>query len=379
MRRCPDSRDAPEELLTALLKLGGEIGQRSVIFPTRDDDCLFLDRFRSELSKDFIPVLPPSPALRACLNKWETYLLAKQAGVPTPRCYLVENQEHLRRVSEEVTFPCVLKPVSSHDWRRAANWELVGARKAIGILSQEELLAEYVVVARADQRALIQEMVPGDDDCLMIAACYLDGESNWVAGFNTQKLVQSPAGFGTGCIVQTVDRPDLFAPSLRLLHAMRFTGIAEVEYKWDARSDNFQLIEVNPRPWDQHRLGNSSGLDLVYLAYCEHAGMPSPVLAPRLGGHKWIAEDAFFMAVLRLAWRRDPKLWSIIRLARGNRVYAIWSWKDPLPGLVYLVASFLPGLVSTGTRFLWSALTARRRAKAEPQERGTLHDSHLAP
>src|SRR3954451_24943811 len=59
IRRCPDSRSAPEELLTALIELGREIGERSVIFPTRDDDCLFLDRFRTELQPYFTPVLPP--------------------------------------------------------------------------------------------------------------------------------------------------------------------------------------------------------------------------------------------------------------------------------------------------------------------------------
>src|SRR5437879_3800717 len=83
------------------------------------------------------------------------------------------------------------------NWRKAGNWDLVGARKAIGISSREQLLSEYADIARADPRALLQQMVPGGDDSLLIAACYLDRESNMVAGFNIQKLVQSPEGFGT--------------------------------------------------------------------------------------------------------------------------------------------------------------------------------------
>ena len=377
VRRCPDSREASEELLEALIRIGEEIGSRSIIFPTRDDDCLFLDRFRVELDPYFIPVLPPSAALRRCLDKWETYLLAKDAGVPTPGCYLVEDEDQLADVSAKVGFPCVLKPVSSHDWRKGANWKVVGARKAIGISSQRELLREYTKVARAGKRVLIQEMIPGDDNCLTIVACYLDRASNWVAAFGTRKLAQSPAGFGTGCVVQAIECPDLHERTVRLLRTIGYSGIAEVEYKWDSRNEQFQLIEINPRPWDQHRLGASSGVDLIYLAYCEHAGLPKPAFVPRIFGHKWIAEDAFFMMILRLLWKRDRSLWSVLRTVQGKRVYAIWSWKDPLPLLLYLLRRFVPGLLSEVRRFLWSALKVRMLAKGAEREKGTVYESHL--
>src|ERR1017187_9589024 len=51
---CPDSRNQPEQLLAYLLEMGRQIGHRSVIFPTRDDDVLFLDRFRGELERHFV-------------------------------------------------------------------------------------------------------------------------------------------------------------------------------------------------------------------------------------------------------------------------------------------------------------------------------------
>src|SRR5207237_1328012 len=141
----------------------------------------------------------------------------------------IEGEDGLPRVLAEASYPCVLKPVAAHEWRKQRNWEMVGGRKAIPISSPEELAAEYAAVARANPRALVQEMIPGDDRALVIAACYMDRQSNWVAGFNTQKLVQAPEGFGTGCIVQAVERPEVFEPARRLLEHLRFTGIAEVE------------------------------------------------------------------------------------------------------------------------------------------------------
>ncbi len=262
---CPDSRHNPEALCVWLLELGKKLGRKSVIFPTRDDDVLFLSRFRRELEPFFTLTIPEDSVLHSCLSKWETFQWAEKAGVKTPQCWLVERKDDFPEIAKHVTYPCVLKPVSSRDWRIGHNWEMVGARKAIGISSAAELAAEYAEIARADERALIQAMVPGGDDCLLIVACYMDRNSRWVAAFNTQKLFQFPEGFGTGCIVQTANRPELFEPTQRLLQKMGFTGIAEVEYKWDASTGEYQLIEVNPRPWDQHRLGKAGGADLILL------------------------------------------------------------------------------------------------------------------
>jgi predicted ATP-grasp superfamily ATP-dependent carboligase len=358
---CPDSRNEPEALLGFLREMGRGMGHRAVIFPTRDDDASFLDRYRGELSPYFELVVPEASVLQASLDKWETYLWAQQAEVPAPRAWLIEGPEQLGRVISEVPYPCVLKPVASYHWRKGNNWARVGGRKAVAVASREELLEEYARIAQVDQRVLLQEMISGGDDCLLITACYLDHESNLVAAFNTRKLLQAPEGFGTGIIVQATDAPELLEPTLRLLKKMHFTGIAEVEFKWDQAERQYRLIEINPRPWDQHRLGNGCGVNLMYLAYCEHAGLPIPEVQKRISRQKWIAEDAFVTTMLGLLWRRDPKLRSLFYLARGERCYAIWSSNDPLPLLAFVIKRYIPGLMAAGVRAIWSRMFRQKK------------------
>lgn len=370
---CPDSRNEPEALLAFLLEMGRGMGHRAVIFPTRDYDAIFLDRYRSELSPYFALVVPETAALHASLDKWETYLWARRAEVSAPHTWLVEGPEQLRQVISDVPYPCVVKPITSTHWLKGNNWAKVGGRKAVAVSSREELLAEYTRIAQADERVLLQEMIPGGDDCLLITACYLDRESNLVAAFNTQKLLQGPDGFGTGIIVQAADSPELLEPTLRLLKKMCFTGIAEVEYKWDQAQKQHRLIEINPRPWDQHRLGNSCGVNLMYLAYCEHAGLSMPVVQKKVSREKWIAEDAFVTTALRLLWRRDPKIRSLFRLARGQRCYAIWSSNDPLPFLGFAVKRFIPGLLAAGVRAIWSKL----RHGVFAQKKDVVYEAYL--
>jgi predicted ATP-grasp superfamily ATP-dependent carboligase len=349
----PDSRHQPEELLAFLLGMKSAPGEK-VIFPTRDDDVIFLDRFRRDLEPFFTLAVPDSDALTACLNKWETHQAALRSGVPVPKCWLVENDEDLRRVGQEATFPCVMKPLLSQYWRRGGNWQIVDCRKVIGVSSLEQMHAEYATISRADKRVVIQEMIPGGDERLVIVACYLDRESKFRAGFNTQKLLQTPAVLGTGCIVQTADHPELLEPTLNLLQEIRFTGIAEVEYKWDCTSGLYKLIEINPRPWDQHRLGIVCGVNLPYVAYCDYAGLPPPVVRSRFRLQKWVAEDVFLTTALRMLWAGDPALAALFRLARGERTYAIWSARDPLPFFVWLLASLIPDLLGAAVRRVWS-------------------------
>lgn len=375
----PNSRTEPEALLPYLLKLGQEIGP-SVIFPTRDDDVIFLDRFRDELQKCFRLVTPESPAVKACLNKWETHQWAQKAGVPTPRCWLIQSQDDLERVIAEVTYPCVVKPVSSFDWHRGKNWQLVGGRKVLCVATREELETRYALIGRADKRVLLEEVIEGSDDALVIAACYLDRESNFIAGFNTQKVLQIPEGFGTGCVVQTANRPELFGPTVRLLQQMRFHGIAEVEYKWDAKSKEHKLIEINARPWDQHRLGYASGTDLIYLAYCEHAGLPitPATTAKQSAAIKWIEEESFVMTCLELLWRRDSRLKELFRAVTGKRIYSIWFAKDPLPFIVFVTRGLLPRLFRLLARALRpSGFGRMRTGKLSSREGVPIHENHL--
>jgi D-aspartate ligase len=373
---CPDSRNEPEDLLTYLVRLGKDLDHRGVIFPTRDDDVLFLDRFREHLTPHFHIAVPESSVVRACLNKWETYRWGQRAGVPTPRCWMVGEPGDLYTVAPELTYPCVLKPLAAHHWRQGRNWEIVGGRKAIAIHSLEQLFSEYAQISRVNCQVLLQEMIPGDDDQLFIAACYLDKNSNLVASFTAQKLVQSPSLFGTGCIVQTVDRPELVEPAAKILKCMQFTGIAEVEFKWDSICGEFKLIEINPRPWDQHRLGNACGVDLVYLAYCELAGRPMPVTAKQVSGHRWIAEDAFFMTALRLLSKRDAKLRSMFQQAKGERIYGIWSMGDEFPFVAYM-SRFLPQTGWAGIRYLGSILLRQVLGRTLKNKKGTDYESHF--
>src|SRR5215469_1302850 len=94
----PDSAEAPEELASFLGNLAKRLAARCVLFPTRDQDVLFIERFREALAEHYLMALPAPGVLTRLLDKVEMAEAASKVGVPLPRTRLVKNRCELRQV-----------------------------------------------------------------------------------------------------------------------------------------------------------------------------------------------------------------------------------------------------------------------------------------
>ena len=348
----PDSQERPAELLSFMMGLTQEFAG-AVVFPTRDADVVFLDRFRKELSSKFRLCLPSKSSLASTLNKKDLACVARQAGVPTPNTIAVHCVADLGRVPEEVGFPCVVKPVSSVDWRSSQSWAKAGCRKAFLANDAEQLRREYEQVSLAHPCVLIQEWVPGPTENIVVVGAYVNENSEPIEYFTARKLLQSPDDFGTGCVVASEDIPELLEPSRVLWKALQYRGLAEIEYKQDNRTGEYRLIEINTRHWDQHQLGEATGTNLTWTAYCDLAGLEVAVSRRPYRRIKWVAEDAVILYVLQTALGRPRSTVKLLKFLKGRRMYAVFAWYDPGPLLHYIVCGLLPFL----GRSLWKRIT----------------------
>jgi len=297
VRFAPNSQEQPEQLADFLLRTASDL-RGAIIFPTRDADVLFLDRFRSELEPYYRLAISPRQVLFRVMDKAALADVALAAGIPVPRTTVVSEGAQLQRAAETVGFPCVVKPVSSVDWRQGKNWDAVGGRKAFRANNSAQLQQAYDRVSRAHSEILLQEWIPGGTDQIVVWGGYVCHGSEPLAHFTARKIVQSPQEFGTGCVVESAHIPGLLEPSLRLCRALAYEGMAEIEYKRDLRDGTFKLIEINARHWDWHELGGASRMNLTWVAYCHLTGRPIQPSRPVIQRAKWIAEDAFLTYVL---------------------------------------------------------------------------------
>jgi predicted ATP-grasp superfamily ATP-dependent carboligase len=90
---------------------------------------------------------------------------------------------------------------------------------------------------------------------------------------------------------------------LRLLSALGFHGVSQVEFKRDLRDGRYKLMEVNPRLWQWHGLAAACGVDLALIAYADLTGRrPAPARMNR-EGKRWAIS---LMGKERPVFQRPP-------------------------------------------------------------------------
>jgi len=345
VRRAPNSQEQPEQLLRFLQDAAPEL-HGAIIFPTRDADVLFLDRFRPELEQLYRLPIPSRDVLGRVLDKDTLAKTAMNAGISVPRTATVTNFTELMRESQYVGFPCILKPVRSIHWRDGDNWKTVGGRKAFRASNINELENHYKRVSQIRSEVLLQEWIPGGTGNLEIWGGYVGSGTDAAAYFTARKILQSPGEFGTGCVVESEPLPDLLKPSIRLCRALDYEGIAEIEYKRDPRDGVLKFIEINVRHWDWHELGRASQINVTWTAYCHLVGRQIEAVYTPTKRAKWIAEDVVVRHLWECVWQRGADQQTILHVFAGKRIYGISDWHDPAPCICYSLKTLLPSFTN---------------------------------
>ncbi len=357
----PDSREEPEALVERLLEIITEVGEQGIIFPTRDDDVLFLDRYRAQLEPRLIIPQPPGEILRRVMDKYELFQIAQRVGISVPLTHLIRQGDEARAIVNSVSYPVIVKPRYSVYWRGKKQWRQIGEQKAMLVRDPNELREAIFRVRAVGADAVIQEYVAGNDQTLVSCNCYFNRAGELAGYFCSRKVMQSPEGTGTGCLVCAARIDEIVEPTIKLLRACEYRGMAEVEYKKDPVSDRYWLIEINARHWDQHELGTRLGVNLTWAMYSDYAGLPIPLeqTEPAYTGPVfWIAERELFLELGRRIYhqisgkkngaRRGGPEASAGRCSPGNGGYRlkvltgkkIWAgmrWNDPRASVATLM------------------------------------------
>lgn len=337
-RPCPDSERAPQQCVAFLRELALELGQRPLLLPTRDHDVHMIRRNRDALEERYLLSMPANEVLDRVLDKQALYSIAERIGLPTPRSFWFEGPADMRRALDALPFPCIAKPVSASDWRKPGIWDAVGRRKAVVFDDREELEAFYASICKFEPALCVQEFIPGGDNELAIFGAYFNARSGAAVTYTARKLLQLPPLAGTGIAVRSCSLPLIVEPSIRLLQQLAYVGPAEIEYKFDNRSGQYKLIEINTRFWDQHALGAACGADLA-RALVDDVVLGRPARREADGKEvTWIAEDGLLVSLVESAANRAAEQTPVRSVWRGRKVFALWSWKDPRPALRVFVA-----------------------------------------
>ena len=300
-----------------------------VVYPTRDEMVAAIAGSREQLAERFRIPTPGWDAVSAVWDKRETYRLAAELGIATPRTWIPQDEGELSQIPTDE--PVVVKPAVKEKFFYATGAKAWRADDAATLRESYRRAAAIVPPGEV----MIQELVTGGGDT-QYAYCTLFKEGAAQADMTVLRRRQHPSDFGrSSTYVETVDLPLLAEPSARFLKAIDFYGLVELEYKHDRRDGEWKLLDVNARTWGYHTLGPAAGVDFPYLLYRDQMGLPVSRRRAR-PGVRWIRVVTDVPNAVRDVAAGDVNARDYLRTLRDVDTEAVFSWRDPLPGLYEL-------------------------------------------
>jgi predicted ATP-grasp superfamily ATP-dependent carboligase len=322
----------PDGVLRALLDLAPSCGgQRPVLIPSGDAEMLLVADNRHLLAQHYRFRVPTPAALDLFVRKVGFEEYCHDQGVPMPATAWNVTSDSLAQAVRAIRFPCIVKPeFRDHRWDR-----LFLPRKSLPAADLVELTSVVADAERSGVPLVIQEIIPGPDSLLHFSHVYLDGESRVVQGWTGHKVRQLPIHFGTSTLAETVDDDEVMDLTLRLLRPQAYHGYASVEFKRDPRDNRLRVMEVTvARTWYPHLLGLAAGVNIPLAWYRDAAGLPQEPRRSARVPVRWIDEYRDVLATADYLRAGELSLRTWIGSFRHLRGFALFSLRDPLPGLL---------------------------------------------
>lgn len=329
-----DEQETVARLLDAgkKLKLDGW-----VLYPTRDETVAALSRYRSQLTELYRVPTPSWDAIQWVWDKRNTYRLAQDIGIPTPRTWYPREVEELEPLADKL--PLVIKPAIKEHFiyaTKAKAWRADTFAESQERFSQASALME-------PGETMLQEMIPGDGR-QQFAYCAFFKEGRAIGSMVARRRRQHPPDFGrASTFVETIEQPIIEEYSERFLKAVDYYGLVELEYKLDPRDGQYKLLDVNARTWGYHSLGQRAGVDFPYMQFADLFGEPVEERRAQVGV-AWVRLITDMPTSLVEIKRGNLTIGEYLRSLRKANTESVFCRDDPLPGLAEL--SLVPYLIA---------------------------------
>jgi predicted ATP-grasp superfamily ATP-dependent carboligase len=320
-----------DALIDELVRLGPTLDAKGVLVPCKDGLVSAVAGARERLARWFHVVLPTDATLRALTDKAAFAAHAAAYGLPVPQTRVVSTTSDIDDVVGGIRYPCVVKPPS-----RTAAWTSHTVEKAFRVEDEPELRRVYERSRLWADQLLIQQWVPGDVRELYSCNVYYDRAGELLVAFVARKLRQWPVDTGQSSLGEECRQDEVRALASTLFASVEFRGLGYVEVKRDAATGRFVIIEPNVgRPTGRSAIAEGGGVELLATMYCDAAGLPLPEhREQRYTGVKWIHLRRDLQAAFVLMRRRKLTVRGWLRSLRGRKVFAVFSWRDPVPFLL---------------------------------------------
>jgi predicted ATP-grasp superfamily ATP-dependent carboligase len=331
--RCPlpaleNQREAAEILADAGARLAEAVGRPVPLFYGNDDGLSLVEAHRELLGARFSLALNEPEVAAALLDKEGFEQFAHRHGLPVPRTLDLSTARGWEA-------PLLVKPKRKMKWEHSrVHVHLFGRAGKARVFANGRAFAGDALAQQLAEELIIQEYVPGDDRQIWSFHGYADGRGEVLAWFIGRKLRTFPAHTGESTYLELARDPRLAQLGRAVAARVPLKGVFKMDFKKDALTGEWRLLEINARCNLWHYLAARNGLNLMKVAYDHllHGARPCEPLAYRTR-YRWLCLRPDYRAYRELSARGELSAGRWLASLLRPKVYELFSWTDPLPFL----------------------------------------------
>jgi predicted ATP-grasp superfamily ATP-dependent carboligase len=211
-----------------------------IVIPADYGTAILLSRCEN---KDGIPrcLISETDTIRLLNDKWELAQLLDKLALPYPASERIESPESL--LATKLTFPIITKPL--------AKWDSVGFEIHHTIedlrkkLHGKKLQSEFPLIA--------QEYIPGWD----VGFSFIANKGKIIAYSIFEHKNRSQRTFIDDKRVLDIIRP--------AIQETQYSGVGHWDTRYNPNTDEYKILELNPRFWASLLYSTKAGLNYPYL------------------------------------------------------------------------------------------------------------------
>lgn len=299
-----------------------------VLFPAGDREVKLIGQNLDVLSPVFRTITPHWDVARIAVDKHRMYRHAAALGLAHPQSYEPRSRNDV--LALDCQFPLILKPSAKRDINTLTQ------AKAWRIDNRDELIGKYDAAAKlvGADCIVLQELIPGGGETqFSYTGVWHNGAP--VVSMIARRTRQYPTDFGTGTYVESVDNPEVERAAETFLASLNYSGMVEIEFKFDARDSRYKILDVNPRVWTWTSLGALAGVDFALAQWQLVMGENVPAARGRAGvAWMYFSKDILAAFAEMAAGRLSPR--GYLKSFFRPLTFAACSTDDPRPALADL-------------------------------------------
>ncbi|MCL2774721.1 MAG: ATP-grasp domain-containing protein [Oscillospiraceae bacterium] len=288
-----DNLDVENVFIENIVKIAEEKQkdyEKLLLIPCSDGYFELAVKNRDIIGKYFCNKFIPYDLLQRFVTKDKFYQVCEEYNLPYPKTVVCEKKDRLNILNNlPFDFPIGVKANNSNSYDYLHS-EFENKKKFFFVKTKEEYtdIVNNMNTSDYNDNLIIQDFITGDDTYMRVLTCYCDNDGKVKLMCLGQPVIEEykPSAIGNyGAILTAPAQSDynlgIIEKVKRFLEDIKYVGFVNFDMKFDKKSGEYKLLDLNPRTGRSSFFITASGYNLAEFLVdnCVYRKNPDAVYA----------------------------------------------------------------------------------------------------